>query len=245
MSKTPVRQLTEYFSTPLSAVLPGSENDVNLQGAVYNVAAFLFVSVGLGAAVAAYFVLEAFIKPLLWAVLCGAFLYPFKKTLSTFVCTWLRSLSESNTPLVMGFAFLPFQILNEVGTIVGFFIFNHIWELISLTLTSFGLYLLYLYQPFYQIFMVINGMGMFLYEALDYFSNPLWVRKDLEKFIFLSDEAPCIHFNCLFIGIWAKNVQQLAIGRNKLAIISHIFRSNYRIPCQIKPKVCVAHGCLA
>lgn len=175
MSKTPVRQLTEYFSTPLSAVLQGSENDVNLQSAFYNVAAFLFISVGLGAAVAAYFVLEAFIKPLLWAVLCGAFLYPFKKTLSTFVCTWLRSLSDCNTPLVMGVALLPFQILNEVSAIVGFFIFDHIWELISLTLTSFGLYLLYLYQPFYEIFMIINGMGMFVYQALDYFSNPVWV----------------------------------------------------------------------
>jgi hypothetical protein len=184
MSKTPVRQLTEYFSTPLSAVLQGSENDVNLQSAFYNVAAFLFISVGLGAAVAAYFVLEAFIKPLLWAVLCGAFLYPFKKTLSTFVCTWLRSLSDCNTPLVMGVALLPFQILNEVSAIVGFFIFDHIWELISLTLTSFGLYLLYLYQPFYEIFMIINGMGMFVYQALDYFSNPVWVRKEHEQSLF-------------------------------------------------------------
>ena len=179
MSKTPVRQLTEYFSTPLSAVLPGSENDVSLQGAVYNVAAFLFVAVGLGAAVAAYFVLEAFVKPLLWAVLCGAFLYPFKKTLSALICTWLRSLSDTNTPLVMGIALLPFQILNEVSAIVGFFIFDHIWELVSLTLTSFGVYLLYVYQPFYEMLTVINGMAMFLYQALDYFSNPIWVRKTL------------------------------------------------------------------
>ncbi|XP_028399492.1 transmembrane protein 245-like [Dendronephthya gigantea] len=175
MSKTPVRQLTEYFSTPLSAVLQGSENDVNLQGAFYNVAAFLFISVGLGAAVAAYFVLEAFIKPLLWAVLCGAFLYPFKKTLSTLVCSWLRSLSDYNTPLVVGVTLLPFQILNEVSAVVGFFIFDHIWELISLTLTSFGVYLLYLYQPFYEMFIMINGMGTFLYQTLDYFSNPVWV----------------------------------------------------------------------
>ena len=179
MSKTPVRQLTEYFSTPLSAVLQGSENDLSLQSAVYNVAAFLFVSVGFGAAVAAYFVLEAFIKPLLWAVLCGAFLYPFKKTLSAFVCTWLRSLSDSNTPLVMGVALLPFKILNEVSAVVGFFIFDHIWELISVILTSFGLYLLYLYQPFYEMLTVINGMGMFVYQALDYFSNPVWVRKSV------------------------------------------------------------------
>lgn len=211
MSRTPVRQLTEYFSTPLSAVLQGSENDVNLQGAVYNVAAFLFVSVGLGAAVAAYFVLEAFIKPLLWAVLCGAFLYPFKKKLSTFVCTWLRSLGDSNTPLVMGFALLPFQILNELGTIVGFFIFNHIWELISLTLTSFGLYLLYLYQLFYQIFVVVNGMGMFLYEALDYFSNPLWVRKKLKRCTNLSNEAICVHFPIVSSFVYRQEKQGYSI----------------------------------
>ena len=167
MSKTPVKQLSEYFSTPL--------NDFNLQGAFYNAAAFVFVSLGIGAAVAAYFVLEAFIKPLLWAALCGAFLYPFKKTLSSSVRSWLRSLSDSNTPLVIGVALLPFHVLNEVSTIVGFFIFGHVLELLTLIVTSFALYLLYLYQPFYDICLVQNSAGLFLYQTLDYFCNPTWV----------------------------------------------------------------------
>lgn len=196
--KTTVRQLTEYFSTPLSAVLQGSDNDEqNLHSAFYNVAAFLFVSIGLGAAVAVYFVLEAFIKPLLWAVLCGAFLYPFKKTLSRFICTWLRSLSDCNTPLVIGVALLPLQILNEVSAIVGFFIFEHIRELISLTLASFGLYLFCLYQPFYEMIDIINGTGMFLYQALDYFSNPVWVRKQLLHYSQSVNESNMRHFNLM------------------------------------------------
>ena len=139
MSEKPVRQFSDYFRTPLNAVLQGqSGNELNLQGAFYNVAAFVFVSVGLGAAVAAYFVLEAFIKPLLWASLCGAFLYPFKNTLSMSVRSWLRSLSDSSTPLAVGFVLLPFHVLNEASAIIGSLIFGHVWELLSLITTSFS-----------------------------------------------------------------------------------------------------------
>lgn len=174
--RSPVRQITRYFSTPLTTVLRDSKSDVHLQNAFYNVAAFSFIFVGLGAAVAVYFVLEAFVKPLLWAVLCGAFLFPLKYTLSKLVCSWLRSLRKSNTPLLVGFAILPFQVLNELSAIIGVFIFRHITELLSLTCTSLALYLLYLYQPFNEIFIIVSGIGMFLYQALGYFSNPLWVR---------------------------------------------------------------------
>lgn len=178
MSKTPVKQLTEYFSSPFNTVLHrvGSGNELSLQRAFYNAAAFVFVSVGLGAAIAVYFVLEAFIKPLLWATLCGAFLYPFKKTLSTLVRAWLRSLSDSNTPLAFGVVLLPFQVLNEVSAIVGFLIFGHVWELLTLTMTSFAFYMLYLYQPFYEILLALNSVGVFLYRTLDYFCSPIWVR---------------------------------------------------------------------
>uniref|UniRef100_A0A8C4SUX8 Transmembrane protein 245 n=1 Tax=Erpetoichthys calabaricus TaxID=27687 RepID=A0A8C4SUX8_ERPCA len=72
--------------------------DKNIKQAFYNIGALIFV---------------AFLRPLLWAVLCGTFLHPFKHTLALAVRRWLASLRGTGTPIVLGTLLLPICFINR------------------------------------------------------------------------------------------------------------------------------------
>ena len=89
-----------------------SQHETMLQQAFYNTGAnVIVVLAGLGV-VGLYWVLESFFRPLMWAMLCGAFLYPFKNKVTKFIKNWLRGLKESGTPLALGIFKIPIDILN-------------------------------------------------------------------------------------------------------------------------------------
>lgn len=95
----------DALSSPFSAVFTSvgvQQNEKALKLAFYNTAALVFVALSGCTAVGVYYVMEPFLRPLLWAGLCGAFLYPFKWKLTQIVRGFLRSLREFNTPLVVG-----------------------------------------------------------------------------------------------------------------------------------------------
>nr|XP_032817346.1 transmembrane protein 245 [Petromyzon marinus] len=69
--------------------------------AVYNTGALLLAALWCGAAVWLCALLEQFLRPLLWATLCGSFLHPCKRALAARARAWLAELRARRRPLAL------------------------------------------------------------------------------------------------------------------------------------------------
>ncbi|RWS29146.1 transmembrane protein 245-like protein, partial [Leptotrombidium deliense] len=98
------------FNDMFTQWLPGHEKV--MKQAFYNAVAVVFIALAIVASIAVYLVLQPFLRPLLWAVLFGSALHPFKQQLTRVTKQWLAEVQDTNTPLVIGAIILPFNIIN-------------------------------------------------------------------------------------------------------------------------------------
>ncbi|KAI6646670.1 putative membrane protein [Oopsacas minuta] len=106
--------MNRYFQGDSLTFEPPAE----MKQAFYNAAAiffFLLLCV-MGLYVAGIF--TAFIRPLLWAVLCGTFLFPFKKTSNEFMRAKLSHCLSVGIPITLYLSLLPFWLLNDTGDLI-------------------------------------------------------------------------------------------------------------------------------
>lgn len=78
---------------------------------------------------AVYCVLEPFLQPLLWAVLIGTILHPFKLTWTERITLWLKALEKTGIPLSAGLVFSPLFIFNYVTDLLERVVLNH-WKVL-------------------------------------------------------------------------------------------------------------------
>ena len=91
------------------------EPPTEMKQAFYNAAAIYFILLLCVMVLYVSEVFKAFTRPLLWAVLCGTFLFPFKKTSNEFMSAKLSHCRAVGLPISLYLTLLPFWLMNDAG----------------------------------------------------------------------------------------------------------------------------------
>ena len=149
-------------------------HDKALKKAFYSTGATLFVVLACCAVVTLYHILLPFIRPLLWALLCGTVLFPFKYQLVTVARGWLHGLQSSGTPLVVGTLLLPVTVADALAVSFVSVALNYALPVAIgciITLAAYMIIYVWLGRAFIDIlFMAFY----FVYDTVGYF-KAFWV----------------------------------------------------------------------
>ena len=163
----------EYVTSPFENVfnflgsLPqGHEKAV--KHALYNALALFLLIIASAAGYGLFIILGPFIKPLIWALLCGSVLHPFKYSVATTLKSWLQSMESNSTFLLFGILMVPVNVIDDISEKIGGQLTKYLKVLAAIVITAVLLHLLYFYTPHICICLIWR-LGIFSNAALSWF----------------------------------------------------------------------------
>ncbi|XP_037946040.1 transmembrane protein 245-like isoform X4 [Teleopsis dalmanni] len=103
-----------------------SQNNESFRAAMYN----FLIAAGVCALVAVCFILGPFVRPLLWAFLMGAVLFPFKKKLADLLNSWFERLEAQDSNVFVSICLGPMEATEHCGRLLVDWFREH-WQLIT------------------------------------------------------------------------------------------------------------------
>lgn len=156
-----------------------SETDNQFKFAMYNGLATIAVLLAMVVTYGVYCILQPFIKPLIWALMWGSVLHPFKQIISDKVRTEITKLESDSKPISLNVICIPFSLISTASDGLGNCLLEHKMVLIKSVGSICSVILLYLYTPQFVIqlnSMFFNLSKVFLFFLLDVFdSTPLFI----------------------------------------------------------------------
>ncbi|XP_030562843.1 transmembrane protein 245 isoform X3 [Drosophila novamexicana] len=159
----PIRRDRSFDSVLNRLLRMRSQNHESFRAAMYN----FLIAAGVAAFVAVCFILGPFVRPLLWAFLMGAVLFPFKRKLAELLNNWFQRLEERDSNVIVSICLAPLEATEHCGRLLIDWLCQHWQLLIAGCGVAVCVKLLVLYAP--------KGCLLLLWNWLT-FSHGLFVR---------------------------------------------------------------------
>ncbi|XP_017140560.1 transmembrane protein 245 isoform X2 [Drosophila miranda] len=201
----PIRRERSFDSVMNRLFRTRSQNHESFRAAMYN---FLFL-VGVCAFVAVCFILGPFVRPLLWAFLMGAVLFPFKRRLAESVHSWFQRMEERDSNVLVSIFLSPVEATEHCGRLLIGWLCEH-WQLL---LAGCGvatcIKLLVLYAPKGFIYAIWHWLS---------FSHGLFVRIIGFLNVFVIIALVLVYLTCVHFFWSAENSTRFVVAGQSMWI---------------------------
>ena len=231
-SSNVVEQQDETDHTAESAT---KQEDAWMQ-AYYNGVVLVALLVVLYLCWAVYCVLEPFLHPLLWSVLIGTLLHPFKKTWTEKISRWLDLLEDNSIPLSAGLFLSPFFFFNSLSNRLESTIVTYSWAILGAAVGVASLWLIYKLSLPLHLYRALAAVHSFVFtfeKVLTTYTGPLQLVTITVGFVVLlilmsrSGQRYSLALTSLSILVWflaVLNVASYVVGSTvALPLVTGLF----------------------
>ncbi|XP_055909025.1 transmembrane protein 245 isoform X2 [Eupeodes corollae] len=215
-----------------------SENHESFKAAMYN----FLIAAGLAAFASVCIILGPFVKPLLWAFLMGAVLFPFKRKLADLLKGWFEGLEVYDSNVLVSICLAPLETTEYCGRKLVEWLREH-WQIITAGMgIATCIKLLYLYAPkgflcavwrliifshslFVQIIAILN-IYLLLTIIILYLTSVymFWKPENSSRFVIAGQSLwiAVVSYACSFFGALQVPVFMLIMAYTGFAIVYYL-----------------------